>query len=212
LDPSKAHGWSGTLFEAVFIVSWGMFLVDYVVRLLLSRRRGRFVVRNLADLGAVVLPMLRPLRLLRLITLLSILNKHAGGAFRGRVAVYVAGASALVLFVASLAMLDAERNAAGSNITSFGDSVWWALTTVTTVGYGDHYPVTLIGRCVAAALMLAGIALIGVVTGSFATWLVERVAAEEEESRAATRRDVNALAAEVSRLSALIESQNRERP
>ena len=117
-----------------------------------------------------------------------------------------------MLFVASLAMLDAERNAAGSNITTFGDSLWWALTTVTTVGYGDHYPVTLIGRCVAGALMLAGIALIGVVTASFASWLVERVAAEEEQSRAATRRDVQALAAEVARLSALIENQASSRP
>ena len=59
--------------------------------------------------------------------------------------------------------------------------------------------------------MLAGIALIGVVTASFASWLVERVAAEEEESRAATRRDVAALAAEIARLSALIETREAER-
>lgn len=66
----------------------------------------------------------------------------------------------------------------------------WAMTTVTTVGYGDRFPVTETGRFVAGGLMLAGIALLGVVTASLASWLIERVAEVEEESQAATRGDV----------------------
>jgi len=61
---------------------------------------------------------------------------------RGRVAIYVAGAMSLVLLIASLAVLDAERGAQNATIKTFGDAAWWAFTTVTTVGYGDRYPIT----------------------------------------------------------------------
>ncbi len=142
----------------------------------------------------VVLPALRPLRLLRLVTLLTVLNRRAAGSMRGRVAVYVTGATTLMLFIAALAVLDAERGKRDSNIATFGDALWWTMTTVTTVGYGDRFPVTGTGRFVAAGLMLAGIALLGVVTASVASWLLERVAEVEEASQAATRRDVEVLA------------------
>ena len=72
------------------------------------------------------------------------------------------------------------------------------MTTVTTVGYGDRFPVTEAGRFVAGGLMLAGMALLGVVTASLASWLIERVTEVEEESQAATRRDVVALTEQVS--------------
>jgi voltage-gated potassium channel len=154
----------------------------------------------------VVLPVLRPLRLLRLVKLLGVLNRHAGSSLRGQVITYLLGGTALVLFLAALAALDAERGQEAANIETFGDAFWWALTTVTTVGYGDQFPVTTTGRFIAAGLMLAGIALLGVVTASFATWLVERVSEVEEESAAATRRDVAALRDEIA---AMRESLNR---
>ena len=65
-------------------------------------------------------------------------------------------------------MLDAERSAPDASITTFGEAVWWTITTISTVGYGDRYPVTVEGRLVAATLMVAGIALLGVVTASIA--------------------------------------------
>jgi voltage-gated potassium channel len=174
--------------------------VDYAVRLTLSRSRWQFVRQNLLDLAIVTLPLLRPLRLLRLVTLLSVLNRTGGGSLRGRVAVYVAGSTVLVLFVASLAVLDAERGEAASNVATFGDAVWWAVTTVTTVGYGDQFPVTSTDRFIAGALMLCGIALLGVVTGSIASWLLDRVREVEEESQAATRHDVLVLSREIAAL------------
>ena len=178
-------------------IAWAAFAVDFIVRLGLSGHRGAFVRSNLLDLAVIALPLLRPLRLLRLVTLLSILNRQVGGSMRGRVAVYVAGATTLVLFVAGLAILDAERQGSDPNILTFGDGLWWALTTVTTVGYGDHYPTTGTGRFIAGGLMLAGIALLGIVTASLASWLLDKVREVEEESQAATRRDMEALAAEV---------------
>jgi len=117
-------------------------------------------------------------------------------------AVYVAGATSLILFVGSLAILDAERGAKGATITTFGDAAWWAFTTVTTVGYGDRYPITGQGRFIAGGLMLAGIALLGIVTASLASWLIDKVRELEEHAQVVTRADMTALTAEVRALRA----------
>lgn len=182
---------------AVSWVAWTAFALDFTVRVALAPDRPRYVLRHLHDLAVIVLPLLRPLRLLRLVTVIGALNRRAGSSLRGRVAVYVAGATTLLTAVASLAMLDAERDAPGANISTIGDSLWWAITTITTVGYGDRYPTTTAGRSVAFALMLAGIALLGVVTASLASWLVERVSAENAAGRVVTAAQVEALMAEI---------------
>jgi voltage-gated potassium channel len=169
--------------RAVVYASWLLFAVDYLARLILADRRGHYASRHIPDLVVIALPILRPLRLLRLVMLLRILNRQATASLRGRVAVYVAGATGLVIVCAALAVVDAERGQPRSNISTFGDALWWSLTTITTVGYGDRYPVTGQGRLVAVALMLAGIALLGVVTASIASWLIERVREVERECR-----------------------------
>jgi voltage-gated potassium channel len=199
LDPGLGTT-TATVCAALTWGTWLLFAVDYLTRLVLSVDRGQFVRRNLLDLAVVVLPILRPLRVLRLVTAITVLNRRAGHSLRGRVAVYVAASTSLVIFVAALAALDAERSSPDANITSFGDALWWAMTTVTTVGYGDRFPVTTAGRFVAAGLMLAGIALLGIVTASLASWLIDRIRQVEEESEAATRRDVAALAAQITAL------------
>jgi voltage-gated potassium channel len=83
-------------------------------------------------------------------------------------------------------VLDAEQDASGANITTFGDALWWSATTVTTVGYGDLFPVTTTGRFVAVALMLVGIACIGAITAGVAAWLVAQV---EADARAEAKDD-----------------------
>ncbi|MFB2585682.1 potassium channel family protein [Herbiconiux liukaitaii] len=200
-------GPAAVITETVIGITWLVFVVDYLVNLALARQRWRWFSRHLLDLAIVVLPMLRPLRLLRLVTLLSILNRTAGSAFRGRVVIYVAGASALLVFVASLAVLDAERGAPGSSIETFGDALWWAFVTITTVGYGDYFPVTVEGRLIAVGLMLGGIALLGVVTATIASWIVEKVAHREDDDAAATRRDLQALSAQIAHLQATLDAQ-----
>ena len=205
LSPELPTDVDETLLLAAW-AAWAVFLADYVVRLALAPARGRFVMHNIFDLLVVVLPLLRPLRLLRLLTLLHVLNRHAGTSLRGRVVIYVSGAAVMVMFLASLAILDAERGRTGANIESFGDALWWSATTVTTVGYGDRFPVTAQGRAIAAALMLSGIALIGMVTATLASWLVQRVQEVEEATQAATTRDFEALTQELARLRRDLES------
>ena len=138
------QGPDAALAEAVIWVSWGLFAIDYVVNLWLAPRRWRWFYTHLFDLAIVVLPMPRPLRLLRLVTILAVLQRTAGAAFRGRVIIYVAGATLLLVWVAALAVLDAERGHDGS-IQTLRDGLWWAFVTVTTVGYGDYFPVTPTG-------------------------------------------------------------------
>jgi voltage-gated potassium channel len=130
----------------------------------------------------------------------TVVNRYAGNSLRGRVAIYVVGSTSLVLFVAAQSVLDAERGAKGGNISNFGEALWWAMTAVSTVGYGDRFPVTEAGRFIAGGLMLAGIALLGVVTASLESWLIERVIEVEEDAQAAVRRAVLDLTREVAAL------------
>ena len=166
---------------------WGFFVVDYVTRLLLADNRLLYVKGHLLDLAVIALPLLRPLRLLRLVTMLRFLDNRATMKLRGRMMIYVLGGSALLGFVGALAVLDAERRVPGANIGTFEEACWWAVTTMTTVGYGDFYPVTGTGRLAAVGLMIGGIAILGTVTASLASWMVERIREDEESSPASQR-------------------------
>ena len=185
------------------VITWAVFIVDFAVRIVLADQRLRYVLRHWYDALVVLLPLLRPLQLLRLIPLLIAINRRAQSRLRGRVVIYVAGGAALLAFCAALAVLDAERSNPNANIKNFGDAIWWAVTTMTTVGYGDRYPVTGLGRLVAFGLMVGGIALLGTVTATLASWLVELVGTEREE--------VEDLHAIVRRLEAKVDQLSGER-
>jgi voltage-gated potassium channel len=211
LQPSLGRGWKRVC-AGVEFGSWIVFLVDYTARVLAAPNRRRYFTKHLLDLLIVALPALRPLRLLRLVILFRVLNRKAAASLRGRVPLYVTISALTLVVCGALAVLDAERYAAGSNIRSFGNALWWAVVTVTTVGYGDHFPVTLQGRFVAAGLMIGGVALIGVVTASFAAWFIDRVRDEEEEAQAATQRDLELIAARLDALTDEIRALRAERP
>ncbi|WP_431918897.1 potassium channel family protein [Micromonospora wenchangensis] len=198
LWPDLTDSWRRVC-EATAVLIWLTFWGDFAARLILAGSRRAFLRDHLFDLTVLVLPVLRPLRALRLITVVLSLSRKAESWARGRLAVYVGATTMLLVLVSALAVLDAERAADGSNITSFDDALWWAAVTITTVGYGDHYPVTGTGRFVALGLMIGGIGLIGFVTGSLATWIVERVSATGPAAPA-TAEDIAALRAEITAL------------
>ncbi|MDO5720000.1 MAG: potassium channel family protein [Actinomycetaceae bacterium] len=162
-------------------IVWLIFAADYLIRLLLVKHRWSFIRYHLFDLAIVGLPFFQPLRLLRLVFLLRVLNRHAGHSLRGQISSYVMGAAAIITLVGALAALDVERYAADSQITTFPEALWWAFVTITTVGYGDFAPVTHQGRLVATGMMIFGVALLGTVTATLASWLVESVKTDEEE-------------------------------
>jgi voltage-gated potassium channel len=189
--------------EIALWLTWLVFALDYAVRLTLAVDKRKFFVTHLFDLLAVLLPMIRQLRVLRLITVFKLLNRRFEDKFRERVGIYAAGVTAVVGLSASLAVLDAERHHPDATITTFGDAVWWTLTTISTVGYGDRYPVTWEGRLVAALLMIGGIALLGVITGTIASWLVSRLSGVEEsvaEAEQSTLAELRLVRAELAEL------------
>jgi voltage-gated potassium channel len=96
-----------------------------------------------------------------------------------RVMLYAGLSAGLLGFAASLAVYQHERTAPHATIRTFGDAVWWACSTLATVGYGDVAPVTVVGRLVAVGLMGCGLALLGAVTGSFSSWLVAAFTRED---------------------------------
>ena len=117
--------------------------------------------------------MLRPLRLLRLITIGSLVIQRVAVGRQFAITLKVFLFSILIAYIAAVQITIVERPIESSNIKSFGDGLWWALTTVTTVGYGDRFPTTTEGRTIAFALMLVGISLMGVITASVAAWFVK---------------------------------------
>ncbi|MFL6060393.1 MAG: potassium channel family protein [Marmoricola sp.] len=158
---------------------WTAFAVDFGVRIYLAEHRPTYVRRHWYDAALIAIPMLRPLRLIRLLALARIVNRSMAGSLIGRVTAYVIGVAVAAVALGSIAMLDAEQDAAGANITSLGDALWWAAETVTTVGYGDRYPVTVEGRFIAVGVMIVGVATVGAVTASVAAWLIRSVEREE---------------------------------
>ncbi|MEU7578989.1 potassium channel family protein [Streptomyces sp. NPDC041068] len=199
-DASRTVTRTCTLVEWVV---WGSFAVDYVVRLLLTDHRRRFVRTHWLDLCAVILPMLQPLRLLRLVSTLMLVGRRARMASQIKLTTYVAGSVVGLLMFGSLAVLSVERDSPNGNIKTLGDAVWWSFTTMTTVGYGDHAPTTGLGRVLAVGLMLSGIALLGVVTANIAAWFIARFEKDDAEERRQTAA-IEALTAEVRALRAQV--------
>lgn len=181
---------------AILFATWIVFLVDYLARLVLAQDRTVWFRKHIAELMIVTLPPLRPLQLLRVLTITG--HGHSQGtAIRSRLAVYGAGTVVLLVWIGSLAVLDFERRAPDANIVSFGDALWWAIVTMSTVGYGDYYPVTPPGRVVAVGLMCAAVAIVGVVTATLASWVIEYASRGHDEDEPATRGQMRALAHQV---------------
>ena len=146
--------------------------------------------------GARILRIVRVLRGLRATRILvgTVIQRRAESA-----AMSAALATILLMVFASVAILHFESEPE-SNIKTAEDAVWWSIATVTTVGYGDHYPVTWEGRMVAVVLMLLGMCLVGVLSGVFASWFMAPMAAEN-------RGEIEQLHVEIAALRKAIEAQ-----
>lgn len=158
---------------------WGFFLADLLVCVAIAPRRLRYLRHHWVDVVLVALPMIRPLRAVRsfrLVRALSATDRVMIGARRIFVhrGLHYIMLSAIVIIVTAGAIAPIlERDAAGSTIRSFPDGIWWAVSTVTTVGYGDVYPKTAMGRGLGVALMLIGVGLFGVITANLSAFFIE---------------------------------------
>jgi voltage-gated potassium channel len=189
---------------------WLIFALDYVVALVLAEDRKEYFKHHIFDLAVVLLPIIRPLRALRVLTALNALHRTTGMALRGKIIIYVTASAVLLVLVGSLAVLEAERYAPGATIRTFPEALWWTFVTIATVGFGDYTPVTATGRLIAFVLMIAGIGIIGVVTGTFGSWIVEEVSAETERTTEITREEVEAVAARLDRIERMLAEVREE--
>ncbi len=204
---AEPHGRDAHIVWAVDWVIWGLFFLDYFVRLSLATDRWHWFWRHLLDFAIITLPLLRPLRLLRMLVLIEVLQKAVGDAFRGRIVVYTASGVLLLIYTSALAVFDKERYLPGTKIDSFGKAIWWSITTVTTVGYGDVYPITNAGRVIAVLLMIGGISLVGVVTAALASWIIQSVAEEDAVLQAATVAHIDELRGEIRELAQAVKKE-----
>jgi voltage-gated potassium channel len=200
----RPHGAVDKAVDIGLLAVYCLFVVDYLARWYLAEPRGKWFVRHLWELPVILLPFLRPLRLLSLAVVVNALQRAVGQTIRGKVLVYTVCGAVVIVYAASLAILDVEGTRPESDIHNLGDALWWAITTVTTVGYGDLSPATWMGKIVAVALMIGGIALVGSVTATLASWIVQRVAEEDTAEEVATRAQIDELRDEVRRLSKLL--------
>jgi len=190
---------SPELKETFFVLDafiWAAFALELVIKTYLSEKRGEYLVRHWYDVLIVVVPFLRPLRIVRSIRLLRLLRGarllsfamhfvHSAQKVVDRHGIkYALLAGALLYFAAAGLALLFERD--GGNIRTLDDALWWAAATITTVGYGDRFPITTEGRAIAVFLMFLGISLFSLVTASVAALFV----LPEQQKEEATLEDV----------------------
>ncbi len=174
----------------------GIFLGDFTYRILTASSKSGYFFRQhgWADLVASVpLPQLKVLRVFRLFRVYRLMRdigpKNIFNSLvkdRAGTALYtLLMAGILVLQFGSLAMLRIEQYATGANITSASDALWYTIVTISTVGYGDQYPVTNAGREVGALIIVVGVGIFGTFTGYLANFFLSPTSQETASAQGA---------------------------
>jgi voltage-gated potassium channel len=201
-----------TFLEYADVLVCGLFLVDFTVTLAMSKNRWRYLATwgwldllssipmlPAARLGRFarifrVVRVIRGIRATRLMASL-VLQHRAENTFLAAALVAI-----LLTITCGAAMLHFEVHADNSNIKSAEDAVWWALVTITTVGYGDRFPVTTEGRLIAVVLMFAGVGLFGTFSAFLASWFIGGMEQEKQSEIADLREELRTLLAKKSEI------------
>lgn len=192
------------------LILWALFAADYCIRLYLAPRRLYFITHNLMNLAIVLLPAWR------IVSFLAMIHLTANRQYKrlSELAMKLFGYTAIFIIMFALAIYSVESSAPGAMIRDLPTAYWWTFTTLATVGYGDVYPVTGIGRAIAVIVMLYGVGLVAVATGALASWIIEKIGGVEEQEHPATKADVDDLRLEIAELRALLarEYARRDNP
>ncbi len=186
------------------------FLYDFSVRFYQAPSKWKFMKWGWIDLLSSI-PLLTVFHLGRVVRVLEIIRILRG--FRSsRILVRylfknprkstittIALASMILVIFSSIAVLSLE-NHPNSNIKTPSDAIWWSFVTMSTVGYGDHYPITTAGRMLAVILVVAGVALFGTFTGLVSSFLLEAGQKKEEKELSELIREIRALREKVESL------------
>ena len=162
-----------SILDTVQWVSWIAFAADLLVGVLATESKVHFLKRHPLEILAVLLPFLRPLRLLRFISFGTLVFEKVNLGKSIAISFKVIVTALFLTYLAGIEITLAERGEPGATIQTVGDGFWWAITTLTTVGYGDIYPTTTEGRFIAVGLMVSGICVLGVISATVAAWFVK---------------------------------------
>jgi voltage-gated potassium channel len=159
--------------ETTFLVLdyfiWAVFAVDLIIKITISTHRVAYMKRHWLEVLVVVIPFFRPLRLVRVF----VFGSRAWVGMRRLVNVDFLLVYGIGLVVIAATVVASVEGGEGASIHSFADALWWAVVTITTVGYGDMVPITLAGRAIALLLMLGGIAFFSGITANLASFLIK---------------------------------------
>lgn len=190
------------LLANIDIIILTIFAVDYFYRLARAKQKWQFFKSNIFDLIAIMpfdkafriarlarltrlarllrsARIARLLRLWKMVRLFAFARKFSStftGVLKTNGLIYVLSATFCIVLAGACGIMVFEENTA-----TFGDALWWSLVTTTTVGYGDISPESTGGRVLAGFLMIVGIGFLGMVTGSIATFFVDKLARETEK-------------------------------
>ena len=175
-------------YNIIDLMIWIVFIVDYLWRFFTSKEKFRFIIDNIFDLLAILpsnaiftvfrlaklTKLVKLTRLLRIIGLSEKLERKASRLLRTNGLLYILYVNVFIVFVGSSIFSVVEEKA-------FSDSLWWAIVTVTTVGYGDIVPSSIFGKWLAIILMLVGIGTIGMLTSALTNFFVKENSNEESK-------------------------------
>lgn len=160
-------------FYYLYYISLAYFIVEYFVRLYYSKNKIKFILSNKLDLIAIfpygLVTSLGYVKIFRLIVYLIRLNNRTFKYLRSSGFIYIIYLCIVIILSGAISIYYLEY---GITVNSFGDAVWWAFVTATTVGYGDLAPSTSLGRIVASILMITGIGTIGMLTTSISKYFM----------------------------------------
>jgi len=154
--------------QVLMIGAWIGFVVDLIVTWTLDDDPRHFPRRHWFAILAVLVPIFRAF----LVFYIFIRLARGRTRLQSRIQYYAAYLTILVITFGAVLVLSAERNYPGSNIHTYGEAVWWACVTVTTVGYGDYVPVSPAGRGIATLMLFNGVAIISVITATISSRFV----------------------------------------
>ena len=201
------------IMDSIDNVVCGIFLLDFLIGFGHATNKLRFMSWGWIDLvssipaidlvqAGRIVRVIRILRVLRGIRLARILAKYLQHNRADGTILAVVFVSILLLLLSSVAILQVEQ-VAGANIQTPSDALWWAIVTMTTVGYGDKYPVTTVGRIIASVLMVGGVGLFGTLSGSVASWILNPVEQRQEVDLDAIQRELVAIHGRLDEVSAV---------
>jgi voltage-gated potassium channel len=201
---------TGVLLGQVDDFVCAIFLIDFVVHLMFAPSKKKFWQMGWIDLLSSIPAItwfrwgrvFRIIRILRTLRSFSAVYQHLSAERARGTFVMVGLMSMIAVLFATIAVYEVERNHTGANIRSAGDALWWSFATITTIGYGDHYPVTAGGRIVAVVLVVFGLSFFGTFTAYVASFFLEKTQLKEESDIHRLIGEVHHLREEIEQLSA----------